>query len=220
MVPTGSPLAQYWHISSRWPSSPGMLIRDSGTPSVARSSPAVAPTWMLATSSTVGSLTTTGATTGTTTGVTGAAAAASGPPPRSLLRAERWDEPPPLGTADPPPPPATVSDATGMLAVVSGAPTAAGLTATGFAALVVVVGVAFSASPKTLPRAVPRGFPAAVPMVAPAAAAACSVKLWATRPVDATKLPSNAVSASERMESSPCLPCYGEDQISTSLKKP
>ena len=34
---------------------------------------------------------------------------------------------------------------------------------------------------------VPSGFPAAVPMVAPAAAAACSVKLWPTRPVDATR---------------------------------
>jgi hypothetical protein len=91
-----------------------------------------------------------------------------------------------------------------------------GLAVFGVEALEAVV----STSPKILPSDVPRGFPAAVPMVAPAAAAACSVKLWPTTQVDATKLPSNAVSASERMDSSPSIPCYGEDRHSTSLKKP
>src|SRR5258708_9226235 len=55
MVPSCLPLDQYWQISSRCPSS-GMVTFDAGCPRVVTSSFSVAPTWMLASSSAVGSL--------------------------------------------------------------------------------------------------------------------------------------------------------------------
>src|SRR5579863_9681442 len=66
MVPSCLPLAQYWQLSRRWPSSSGTEICDAGLPRAANRSFSVVPIWTPATCSRVGSLTGSGAATDTT----------------------------------------------------------------------------------------------------------------------------------------------------------
>src|SRR6202035_2558360 len=110
----------------------------------------LAPTLMLATSSSVGSLTTIWAGAATCTGVEGSGAKTSASTVRSLRRAERWEEspredptleePPPLVPPKLPPLPTAGDAATGACAVVSGRATGAGLITLGLAVFGAVCG--------------------------------------------------------------------------------
>src|SRR5579864_2676170 len=183
MIPNTRPLAQYWQVWRRWPSSSGVVTREEGCPSAVTNSSSLVPILFFARSSTVGTL---GSATGGAVAMgvnvlAGDRAAAVSSWGAGLCGARLRGCVEACGAGD-----CTETGAS------STAEIAEGLDLAGFgscARLVRVFGcflgsglaalaASLSVSPKILVIELLRPLPAPAPMAAPADAAACSVRAW------------------------------------------